>query len=88
VIVLIISFYWLRVATAALLLVAWGGLAFVLPLYVVAKSLNEGSIFGVVIAPLVAAPTAYLWFMTAKSARRWYEREERLSTFWKPWNAR
>lgn len=87
VVVLIFNFYWLRVGTIIAILVLWGGLVIGAPLALAAKALSDGS-WSALLILAVCVPAGFFWLIGASAAYDWYEREQKLSTFWKPWNAR
>jgi hypothetical protein len=72
---LICQFYWLRVASCGLLLLAWGAGSFFGPLYLAWDDFQHGNGFGGIFTLAISAVMYIPWFMGLKAAREWVRRE-------------
>lgn len=85
---LIVSFHWLRILACLTLLMAWGLFAVIAPAYFVLAYLAEGRIFSALVTAALGAVLGFFWWIGAKGAHDWAERQKRFDGLWLPWNAR
>ena len=82
------SFYWLRVLACGMLLLVWGLVGILAPLYMAADTLLSGQFVRGLGILLVFTVTGTLWILAFFQARDWYRRTRKVGFFNKRWNAR
>lgn len=81
--------YWLRMLSAGMLLVFWGLVAFIAPLYFAYDAFQDGAIFRAIATLAVSVVIFIPWAMAMRAARNWTATEKRLGRWTAmPWSAR
>jgi hypothetical protein len=83
----VFKFYWLRVVSCIVLLLAWGSFAIGGPILVAVMKIGEGSLVQALVTLILGVFLGGFWFVAAHAAHKWYSFEKKHGGgFWKPWN--
>ena len=82
------TFYWLRMAAAALLLIGWAAFSVFAPIYILYETVRRGDLLQGVATVAASLIPAFLFAIVFLLAVERVRRDLKMGTFWMPWNAR
>lgn len=80
---LAINYHWPRVIACGGLLLVWGLVAVIGPIFISIRNINDGHILSAIMVLIFSAVMIFCWFMAAQAAYKWSQKNE----LWQPWNA-